>query len=77
MMALVNTAGALGMFLGPMCGGLMVALGRDAAEPLSAYRNVFYFAGSVCVCWVAVQARWLLERFRIEQGEHALAPQAR
>jgi MFS family permease len=77
MMALVNTAGALGMFLGPMCGGLMVAMGRDAAEPLSAYRNVFYFAGSVCVCWVAVQARWLLERFRIEQGEHALAPQAR
>jgi len=77
MMALVNTAGALGMFLGPMCGGLMVAFGRDAADPMSAYRNVFYFAGLVCVSWVVVAGPWLFGRLRVEQGEHALAPQAR
>jgi MFS transporter, DHA1 family, tetracycline resistance protein len=77
MMALVNTAGALGMFLGPMCGGLMVALGRDVADPMSAYRNVFYLAGLVCVSWVVVAGPWLFGRLRVEQGEHALAPQTR
>lgn len=77
MMALVNTAGALGMFLGPMCGGLMVALGRGAADPMSAYRNVFYLAGLVCATWVVVSGPWLFGRLRVEQGEHALAPQAR
>ena len=73
MMALVNTAGAMGMFLGPMCGGLMVAMGRGSLDPMSAYRNVFYFAGVVCVAWVVIQGRWLLARLRTEQGEHALA----
>lgn len=77
MMALVNTAGALGMFLGPMCGGLMVALGRGAADPMSAYRNVFYLAGLVCLSWVVVAGPWLIGRLRAEQGEHALALQAR
>ncbi len=77
MMALVNTAGALGMFLGPMCGGLMVALGRGAADPVSAYRNVFYLAGLVCMSWVVVAGPWLIGRLRAEQGEHALALQAR
>ncbi len=77
MMALVNTAGALGMFLGPMCGGLMVALGRGADDPMSAYRNVFYLAGLVCVSWVVVAGPWLFGRLRVEQGEHALALQAR
>jgi len=77
MMALVNTAGALGMFLGPMCGGLMVALGRGVADPMSAYRNVFYLAGLVCMSWVVVAGPWLIGRLRAEQGEHALALQAR
>jgi len=76
MMALVNTAGALGMFLGPMCGGLMVALGRGAADPMSAYRNVFYLAGLVCALWVVVAGPWLFGRLRVEQGEHARALQA-
>lgn len=77
MMALVNTAGALGMFLGPMCGGLMVALGRGAGDPMSAYRNVFYLAGLVCVSWVVLAGPWLVGRLRVEQGEHAPALQAR
>ncbi len=76
MMALVNTAGALGMLLGPICGGLLVALGRNGADPVSAYRNVFYLAGTVCAAWVVVQGRWLVMRLRIERGEHALASQA-
>jgi MFS family permease len=76
MMALVNTAGALGMLLGPMCGGIMVAMGRNQADPLSAYRNVFYLAGAVCAAWVVVQGRWLAKRLETERGEHALAAQA-
>ena len=76
MMALVNTAGALGMLLGPMCGGIMVALGRNPADPLSAYRNVFYLAGATCVVWVLVQGPWLMRRLETERGEHALAAQA-
>lgn len=75
MMALVNTAGALGMLLGPMCGGLLVAIGRNQADPLSAYRNVFYLAGVACAAWVALQGPWLAGRFEIERGEHGLATQ--
>jgi DHA1 family tetracycline resistance protein-like MFS transporter len=76
MMALVNTAGALGMLLGPMCGGLLVAMGRGQADPLSAYRNVFYLAGATCLMWVVAQGSWLVRRLRAERGEHALATQA-
>ena len=76
MMALVNTAGALGMLLGPMCGGILVALGRNHSDPLSAYRNVFYLAGGVCAAWVLAQGPWLVRRLEIERGEHALAAQA-
>lgn len=76
MMALVNTAGALGMLLGPMCGGLMVAAFRTEAEPLSAYKNVFYLAGGVCALWVVIQGPWLMRRLETERGENALAPQA-
>jgi len=72
MMAWVNMAGALGMLLGPMCGGILVALGRNGADPLSAYRNVFYLAGAVCVLWVVLQGRWLSVRLGQERGEHAL-----
>ncbi len=75
MMALVNTAGALGMLLGPMCGGILVALGRGQADPLSAYRNVFYLAGAVCAAWVMIQTPWLLRRLHAERGENALAAQ--
>jgi MFS family permease len=75
MMALVNTAGALGMLLGPMCGGILVAIGRNPADPLSAYRNVFYLAGAVCVSWVLIQGPWLARRLEFERGEHALATQ--
>ncbi|MBX7187277.1 MAG: MFS transporter [Vicinamibacteria bacterium] len=75
MMALVNTAGALGMLLGPMCGGLMVAAFRSEADPLSAYRNVFYLAGLVCAVWVVIQGPWLIRRLETERGEHALAAQ--
>ncbi len=74
-MALVNTAGALGMLLGPMCGGILVALGRGQADPLSAYRNVFYLAGAVCAAWVMIQTPWLLRRLHAERGENALAAQ--
>ena len=76
MMALVNTAGALGMLLGPMCGGIMVATFRNQADPLSAYRNVFYLAGAVCMAWVIIQGPWLFKRLETERGEHALATQA-
>lgn len=76
MMALVNTAGALGMLLGPMCGGIMVATFRNQADPLSAYRNVFYLAGAVCIAWVIIQGPWLFKRLETERGEHALATQA-
>lgn len=73
MMALVNMAGALGMFLGPMCGGILVAMGRGGDDPLTAYRNVFYLAGGVCALWVVLQSRWLASRLHAERGEHALA----
>ncbi|MBK5255825.1 MAG: MFS transporter [Vicinamibacteria bacterium] len=73
MMAWVNMAGALGMLLGPACGGAMVALGRNAVDPVSAYRNVFYLAGAVCTAWVVLQSRWLVSRLGIEQEEHAHA----
>ncbi len=73
MMALVNTAGALGMLLGPMVGGVLVALGKTEVNPLSAYRNVFYLAGGVCALWVVLQGRWLTARLAAERGEHARA----
>lgn len=76
MMALVNTAGALGMLLGPMCGGIMVAIFRTEADPLEAYRNVFYLAGGVCALWFLIQGPWLIKRLETERGENALAPQA-
>jgi DHA1 family tetracycline resistance protein-like MFS transporter len=77
MMALVNTAGALGMLLGPICGGLLVALGRNTIDPLSAYRNVFVLAAVVCVLWTLANIRWLASRLQIERGEKAVAaPQA-
>ena len=75
MMALVNTAGALGMLLGPLCGGVLVALGRSRVDPLAAYQNVFYLAGVVCALWVVLQSRWLVTRLGTERGEHALAAQ--
>ena len=75
MMALVNTAGALGMLLGPLCGGVLVALGRSRVDPLAAYQNVFYLAGVVCALWVVLQSRWLVARLGTERGEHALAAQ--
>lgn len=73
MMALVNTAGALGMLLGPMCGGILVALGRNEADPMSAYRNVFFLAAVVCALWTLIQSRWLFGRLEIERGEQAHA----
>ena len=73
MMALVNTAGALGMLLGPMCGGILVALGRNEADPMSAYRNVFFLAAVVCALWTLIQGRWLFGRLEIERGEQAHA----
>jgi MFS family permease len=73
MMALVNMAGALGMLLGPMCGGMLVAAFRGGSDPLSAYRNVFYLAGAVCALWVLLQSRWLVFRLGIEREEYALA----
>ena len=75
MMALVNTAGALGMLLGPLCGGVLVALGRSRVDPVAAYQNVFYLAGAVCALWVMLQSRWLMTRLGTERGEHALAAQ--
>lgn len=75
MMALVNTAGALGMLLGPMCGGIMVAAFRNQADPLSAYRNVFYLAGATCAVWALVQGPWLMRRLESERGQHATATQ--
>ena len=74
MMALVNTAGALGMLLGPMIGGILVAVGRGQVDPIAAYRNVFYLAGAVSVVWTLLQAQWLSARFRVERGAAALAP---
>lgn len=74
MMALVNTAGAMGMLLGPMVGGLLVALGRGGPDPLQAYRNVFFLAGLVCAVWVAASSPWLVARLAIERGTHASAP---
>ena len=76
MMALVNTSGALGMLLGPMVGGVLVAIGRTQVDPVAAYQNVFYLAGAVCALWVVVQGRWILARLRTERGEHVLATQA-
>jgi MFS family permease len=76
MMALVNTAGALGMLLGPMCGGIMVAAFRNPLDPFSAYRNVFYLAGATCAFWMLLQAPWLMRRLERERGDHALAAPA-
>ena len=69
MMALVNTAGAMGMLFGPMIGGILVAAGRSQTEPVDAYRNVFYLAGAVSVLWTLLQGRWLSARFRLERGD--------
>ncbi|MEO8361640.1 MAG: MFS transporter [Vicinamibacteria bacterium] len=69
MMALVNTAGAAGMLLGPMIGGILVAIGKRQLDPISAYRNVFYLAGATCLVWVLLQARWLLARLRAERTQ--------
>jgi DHA1 family tetracycline resistance protein-like MFS transporter len=76
MMALVNTAGALGMLLGPMCGGIMIAVLRSDADPLSAYRSVFYVAGASCAVWTLTQAPWLVRRLARERGDHGLAAPA-
>lgn len=75
MMALVNTAGALGMLLGPMVGGILVALGRGGSDPLQAYRNVFFLAGLVCFLWVVMLAPWLARRLALERRTHAFAAQ--
>jgi MFS family permease len=77
MMALVNSAGAFGMLLGPMTGGILISIGRSNLDPLAAYRNVFYVAGVVCALWVVLQRPWLLTRLGLERGEHALAAQTR
>jgi len=76
MMALVNTAGAFGMLLGPICGGIMIAAFRNQADPLSAYRNVFYLAGASCAFWILAQAPWLMKRLARERGDDALAAPA-
>lgn len=73
MMAMVNTAGAFGMLLGPICGGMLVALGRGSVDPMSAYRNVFYLAAAVCVLWVVIQGPWLIKRLQVERSEHEIA----
>ena len=73
MMALVNTAGALGMFAGPLTGGLLIAFFRDPSEPLAAYRMVLMIAGASCVVWTILQSRWLARRLAIERAEHEVA----
>jgi MFS family permease len=73
MMALVNTAGALGMFAGPMTGGLLIAAFRDPADPLAAYRMVLMIAGASCALWTVLQVRWLRHRLAVERAEHEVA----
>ena len=77
MMALVNTAGALGMLAGPMTGGMLIAALRSEADPLDAYRKVLLFAGASSALWVLLQSRWLRDRLTVERAEHALAAETR
>jgi len=66
-MALVNAAGCLGMLLGPAAAGVTSALLREPGDPSSGYRAAFALAGLAVFAWLAVSARWLLVRLRLER----------
>jgi MFS family permease len=77
MMALVNTAGALGMLAGPMTGGMLIAALRSEADPLDAYRKVLLFAGASSALWAVLQSRWLMGRLAAERAENAITAESR
>ncbi|MEW6128324.1 MAG: MFS transporter [Acidobacteriota bacterium] len=68
-MALVNSAGCLGMLLGPMMAGILSVVLRTAEDPLRGYRGVFLFAALSVIVWLIASARWLVERLRQEQPQ--------
>lgn len=75
MMAWVNTAGALGMLVGPALGGIIATVAKSEADPAHAYRFVFLAAGSLAGFWFLLMAPWLFQRIRSEMvlDRHALS----
>lgn len=64
-MALLNTAGCLGMLLGPAFAGITSALaGGD--DPVAGYRVVFSAGALSVLLWLVLSARWLARRNRLE-----------
>ena len=64
-MALLNTAGCLGMLLGPTAAGLMSSI-LGASHAIAGYRAVFAFASASVMIWLGLSGRWLLARRRME-----------
>ena len=67
-MALLNTAGSLGMLLGPAVAGVTAAL-AGGHDPIAGYRAVFALAGLSVFCWLAAGLGWLMRRVRSEVTE--------
>lgn len=64
-MALINTAGCVGMLLGPMCAGILSAvLGK--ADAVAGYRWVFAMAAVSVVMWLTLCLPWLVRQARSE-----------
>lgn len=64
-MALLNTAGCVGMLLGPAFAGVTSAL-LGSVDPVRGYRWVFGLAAASVVLWVAGSFGWLTQQARDE-----------
>lgn len=72
-MALINSAGCVGMLAGPLVAVLVSAATRNPLDPLQSYRAVFLVAAFSVVAWLLAARKWLLARLKEEKPE-ALCP---
>jgi MFS family permease len=70
-MALFNAAGCLGMMLGPIASGIVIATLRDAGP--NAYRGPICLAGAATVLWMIVAAASQWKRFTVQTHEQPAA----
>ena len=70
-MSWVNSAGCLGMLLGPVAAGVTSAAFSGSPDPLSRYRAVFVLAAAAVLIWTLVVRTWLSRSYRVEMAHLA------